>query len=260
MTTISAEDVRAPIMTPVFAPALSSCIAFLGALPSARYVKESTVLIAQDERVKKVQLVRTGLVKLININSDGREALIGLRSDGWYAGSASVILNSPSVYSVCASSDCTVVEIAASDFLRCIHSSPEILNHFILGLCREVVSFSGLQVELMSSRAEDRLNLFLRERAASVLTGGILDPLPSLKQMELAQLISISPEHLSRLQKKRKDQYCAKRGIKHLSPVAPVIRRPEKWADREPHVQSAAGSLLSNRQQSILWGHKGAPK
>src|SRR5277367_1389623 len=111
MTTISAEDVRAPIMTPVFAPALSSCIAFLGALPSARYVKESTVLIAQDERVKKVQLVRTGLVKLININSDGREALIGLRSDGWYAGSASVILNSPSVYSVCASSDCTVVEI-----------------------------------------------------------------------------------------------------------------------------------------------------
>ena len=190
-------------MAPVFAPALSSCIAFLGALPAARYVKAGTVLISQDEQVKKVQLVRTGLVKLVNINSEGREALIGLRSDGWYAGSTSVILNAPSVYSVCASTDCTVVEIAASDFLRCVHRRPEMLSHFIMGLCREVASFSGLQVELMSSRAEDRLNLFLRERAASTLTGGIRDPLPSLKQMELAQLISISPEHLSRLQKKR---------------------------------------------------------
>ncbi len=211
MSFIPADDAAAPIMTPIFAPALSSCVAFLGALPPARQVKASSTLIAQDERVRKVLLVRTGLVKLTHINSEGREALIGLRSDGWYAGSASVILNSPSVYSVCASSDCTVVEIASSDFLRYIHSSPEVLNHFILGLCREVNSFSGLQIELMSSRAEDRLNLLLRERAAGSLTGGILDPLPLLKQMELAQLISISPEHLSRLQKKRKVDFCTKR-------------------------------------------------
>ena len=231
MTTISAAEGAAPIMAPVFAPALSSCIAFLGTLPPARRVKASTVLIAQDEQVKKVQLVRTGLVKLININSDGREALIGLRSDGWYAGSTSVILSAPSVYSVCAATDCTVVEIAANDFLRCIHRSPEMLSHFILGLCREVASFSGLQVELMSSRAEDRLNLFLRERAASLLTGGILDPLPSLKQMELAQLISITPEHLSRLQKKRRGQFCTKRTVKtvghhlHRPPPAPALGR-----------------------------------
>jgi CRP-like cAMP-binding protein len=234
MTTISAAEVVEPIMAPVFAPAVSSCIAFLGRLPAARHLKASTILVAQDEEVKKVQLVRTGLVKLININSDGREALIGLRSDGWYAGSTSVILNAPSVYSVCAASDCTVVEIAASDFLRCIHSSPEMLSHFILGLCREVASFSGLQVELMSSRAEDRLNLFLRERAASFLTGGIRDPMPLLKQMELAQLLSVSPEHLSRLQKRRKGQFCTQRALKsvasgmHRPSTAFPIRRSKK--------------------------------
>jgi hypothetical protein len=92
------------------------------------------------------------------------------------------------------------------------------LTHFILGLCREVASFSSLQIELMSSKAEDRLNLLFRERAASLLTGGILDPLPLLKQMELAQLLSITPEHLSRLQKKRKVQFCALRSPR--SPLA----------------------------------------
>jgi CRP-like cAMP-binding protein len=245
MTNISSE-VAAPITAPVFAPALSSCLAFLGTLPPARHVKASTVLVAQDEQVKKVQLVRTGLVKLTNINSDGREALIGLRSDGWYAGSTSVILNAPSVYSVCASTDCTVVEIAASDFLRCIHRSPEMLSHFIVGLCREVASFSGLQVELMSSRAEDRLNLLLRERAASLLTGGILDPLPLLKQMELAQLISISPEHLSRLQKKRKVEFCANRpvavaGNGHPRPSPTLMRRSVRV--KSPSLSCAAVTI-----------------
>ncbi len=234
MTTVSAAEDAAPITAPVFAPAVSSCIAFLGTLPPARHVKASTVLIAQDEQVNKVQLVRTGLVKLTNVNPEGREALIGLRSDGWYAGSTSVILNTPSIYSVCASTDCTVVEIAASDFLRCIHRSPEMLSHFILGLCREVASFSGLQVELMSSRAEDRLNLLLRERSASLLSGGILDPLPLLKQMELAQLISISPEHLSRLQKKRMVEFCTNRPTTtvvhngHRPPTPTLMRRSEK--------------------------------
>jgi CRP-like cAMP-binding protein len=229
MGTIPAEA-GAPIMAPVFAPALSSCIAFLGALPPARNVKALWTLIAQDELVKKVLLVQKGLVKLTHINSEGREALIGLRSDGWYAGSASVILNSPSVYSVSAASDCTVVEIAATDFLRYIHSSPEVLNHFILGLCREVISVSGLQIELMSSRAEDRLNLLLRERAAGFLTGGILDPLPLLKQMELAQLISISPEHLSRLQKKRRVEFCSKRPGGIALGRQPAVRPPPRKA------------------------------
>lgn len=243
MTTITPAEAAIPITAPVFAPAVSSCVAFLGALPAARHVKASTVLIAQGELVKKVQLVRTGLVKLTHINSDGREALIGLRSDGWYAGSTSVILNAPSIYSVSASTDCTVVEIAASDFLRCVHRSPEMLSHFILGLCREVASFSGLQVELMSSRAEDRLNLLLRERVAGSLTGGILDPLPLLKQMELAQLISISPEHLSRLQKKRMVHSCTNRAAAvvrngHPPPRQPLIRRSEKMKCAISHAPS----------------------
>jgi CRP/FNR family transcriptional regulator, anaerobic regulatory protein len=202
-TSFSGRETGAPLV-PVFAPALSACVGFLGTLPSAKFVKASTTLIQQGELVKKVKLVQSGLVKLINLNPEGRETLIGLRSVGWYAGSASLILNTPSIYSVWASTDCTVVEIAASDFLRCLSKSPEMLDHFILGLCREVVSYTGLHVEFMSCKAEDRMNLFLHERAAAYATGEILDPLPLLKQIELAQLISITPEHFSRLKKRGK--------------------------------------------------------
>jgi CRP-like cAMP-binding protein len=193
-------------MVPVFAPVLAACVGFLGTLPEARRVKAATALVNQGERVTKVQLLQTGLVKLLNVNADGHETLIGLRSDGWYAGSTSLVLNTPSVYSVYACTDCTVIEIAANEFLQCLSKSREMLDHFILGLCREVVSYSALQVELVSSRAEDRLNLLLDERAEGYLTGKIMDPLPLLKQMELAQLISITPEHLSRLRKRKRLQ------------------------------------------------------
>jgi CRP/FNR family transcriptional regulator len=188
----------------VFAPALAHCGGFLGTLPKARCVKASTKLIEQGERVKKVQLLENGLVKLTNVNVEGHETLIGLRSDGWYAGSTSLLLDAPSVYSVYACTDCSIIEITVEEFFSCLNKSPAMMNHFILGLCREVVSYSALQVELVASKAEDRLNLLLRERAESSLTGKILDPLPLLKQMELAQLISVTPEHLCRLRQRKR--------------------------------------------------------
>jgi CRP-like cAMP-binding protein len=200
----SFEDDAISKTVSVFAPALARCGGFLGTLPKARSVKASTTLIEQGERVKKVQLLQTGLVKLINVNAEGHETLIGLRSDGWYAGSTSLFLDAPSVYSVYACTDCSVVEITGEEFFHCLNKSADMLNHFIMGLCREVVSYSALQVELVSSKAEDRLNLLLRERAESSLTGKVLDPLPLLKQMELAQLISVTPEHLCRLRQRKR--------------------------------------------------------
>jgi CRP-like cAMP-binding protein len=191
-------------MGPIFAPAIAACVGFLGTLPKSSIIKASTTLIKQDSHVKKVQLVQSGLVKLTHLNADGHENLIGLRSDGWYAGSASAVLGLPSVYSVHACTDCTIVEIPLSDFLRCLRSSQEMMDHFIMGLCREVVSSSALQVQLTMSKAEDRLDLLLQERSSDQIAGKLLDPLRVLKQTELAQLISITPEHLSRLRKKRR--------------------------------------------------------
>jgi CRP-like cAMP-binding protein len=193
-----------PKMGPIFAPAIAACVGFLGVLPKATVIKSSTMLIKQDTQVKKVQLLQSGLVKLTHLNADGREHLIGLRSDGWYAGSTSAVLGLPSVYSVQACTDCTVAEIPLSDFLRCLRSSEEMMNHFISGLCREIVSSSALQVQLTMSNAEDRLDLLLKERSSDEIAGKPLDPLRVLKQTELAQLISITPEHLSRLRKKRR--------------------------------------------------------
>ncbi len=193
-----------PKMGPIFAPAIAACVGFLGTLPKATIIKAGTTLVKQDMQVKKVQLLQSGLVKLTHLNADGHDNLIGLRSDGWYVGSTSAVMGLPSVYSVHACTDCSVVEIPMTDFLRCLRSSQEMMDHFIAGLCREVISSSALQVQLTMSKAEDRLDLLLLERSSDQIAGKASDPLRVLKQTELAQLISITPEHLSRLRKKRR--------------------------------------------------------
>jgi hypothetical protein len=51
----------------------------------------------------------------------------------------------------------------------------------------------------MSESAEQRLATYMRERSRQFPQLKTVDTLPLLKQRELAQLLSITPEHLSRL-------------------------------------------------------------
>ncbi len=190
---------------PAFTPILSDCLRFLHSLPAVRCVPAGAALIEQGLAVHNVYLIQSGLVKLVHLNASGRETTIGLRSEGWYAGSISVLLNAPSVYSARAVTPCKVARIAAADFVRCLMENVDMLGHFVSALCFEVASQASMQVEVMSSSAEDRLDHFMRERKATHPSRKTLDPLPALKQMEVAQLLAITPEHLSRLMHKKRD-------------------------------------------------------
>jgi len=190
---------------PAFTPVLAAAMTFLLRLPAPRHVAVGTALVEQGSFAHSVHLVERGVVKLVHLSACGRETTTGLRSVGWYAGSASAILKAPSIYTVQAVTDCMVVRIPASEFLHRLRDSSEMMDHFLAGLCFEVASQASLQAQLMGRTAEERLNRFTHERAAVNPQRPTLDPLPVLKQMELAQLLSITPEHLSRLMHKRKE-------------------------------------------------------
>jgi CRP/FNR family transcriptional regulator len=76
------------------------------------------------------------------------------------------------------------------------------MRHFVTTLCNELTSQASAQAQMMGGSAQDRLVHFMRERSAGHSQIKTLDALPLLKQMELAQLLSITPEHLSRLLQK----------------------------------------------------------
>jgi CRP/FNR family transcriptional regulator len=184
---------------PAFAPIVSNAFEELKNLPEPTSITTGTMLIEQDTPADYVVLLRHGLVKLLYATPEGRETTLGLRTSGWYAGAASVLMNTASVYSVIAVTPCTVSRIPATEFSASLMQNARMMRHFLHTICNELISQSAAQAQVMSGSAEQRLTHFMRERTAAHDRLKTLDALPHLKQMELAQLLAITPEHLSRL-------------------------------------------------------------
>jgi CRP-like cAMP-binding protein len=192
-------------IVPAFAPVLSSGLELVRNLPPHQTIERGQILLEQDKPALFVHLIQSGMVKLMHLNPEGTEQTIGLRSSGWYSGAVSVLMRAPSLYSVHTVTPIVVHAIPAEEFVGRLMQNSKVMRHFMRVLCHELCSQASAQVEIMSHTAADRLLRFMEERKMTGETWKAIDPLPVLKKLELAQLLSISPEHLSRLLHKDDD-------------------------------------------------------
>ncbi len=193
---------QASLGYPGFAPVVSEAFEHLKDLPPAITFEADQTLLEQGEMVNSVWLIRSGLVKLRYGSMTGRDSTLGLRSAGWCAGGVWVLMNRPSVYAVTAITQCTASCIPASEFSSRLMQSSKLMRHFLQNLCQEVMSQAISQAQIMSWTAEERLQQCFIERDTTDFNVKTVDILPVLTQVELAHLLSITPEHLCRLMRK----------------------------------------------------------
>jgi CRP-like cAMP-binding protein len=186
-------------IVPAFAPISSGGLEMVRNLPPQQSIARGVTLIEQDKPPQWVHLIHSGMVKLVYLSPEGNEQTIGLRAAGWYSAAVPVLMNTPSLYSVQTLTDCEVHAIPAQEFLERLMQNTKVMKHFMRILCQELCSQASAQVEIMSHKAADRLGRFMQERDMTGENWKAVDPLPVLKKLEIAQLLSISPEHLSRL-------------------------------------------------------------
>ena len=191
---------------PVFAPVADRNSATKTHASTFLEIEPGSILIDQWKTCDHVYLIRGGVVKLMYTSDNGSQVSLGLRSTGWYAGAASVLLDIPSFYSVLAVTDCTVTQIPAEQLFAYTTRNVKKLQHFTKSLCLDSILLAKLHAEINSSSAAERLELLMQERTTTDLEWKTMDPLPLLKQRELAQLLSCSPEHLSRLRTQRMNE------------------------------------------------------
>ena len=110
----------------------------------------------------------------------------------------------PSVYSAITLSECTVSQIPAEQFFYWATHDIRTLRHFLKSMSLDSTSQTRLHAEIQSNNAAERLEHFMQERTAADPHWQTMDPLPLLKQGELAQLLSVTPEHLSRLRQQQR--------------------------------------------------------
>jgi CRP-like cAMP-binding protein len=185
---------------PAFSPTLDSAGDYLEGLPIPQKVAASVTLLEQGERPQTVGLIRSGIVKLTYTNSDAVEAYLGLRSEGWWINGTLALLDLPSLCALTAVTDCMISSFSADDFSRRLQKDPRLLRQFLSTQCRELLMVQQHSI-MRGSSAQERLAYLRGESTNSIWK--TVDPTLVMRQNEIAELLSISPEHFSRIKKER---------------------------------------------------------
>jgi CRP/FNR family transcriptional regulator len=162
----------------------------------------STDLFKQDSAAREIYFIESGLVKLTCLESDGEELILGLRSSRYTLGAASVILHKPYPLTAVTLTRCSLCRIPANVFLNVLETDSQFLLSFLKEQSREIYDQLEFIVQLRSRSARYRLAQLLLQQISALHIEGPQKEIRLqwlLKNREVAQLIAITPQHLSRL-------------------------------------------------------------
>lgn len=175
-----------------------------------------TEIIRQDTPSNAVYFLKSGEVKLTWADQEGHEVIAGLRHQNWLIGAPSVLLGKPYSFTITTLTQCTLRCISADKFLHLVHSNTDFSVHLMKLLSQEIFNHSRTLVTLGCVPSKERLKYLLYKfipdipsKTGSDRQAKIILP---LKHKELAQILAITPEHLSRLLKTLEKQHEIQRG------------------------------------------------
>jgi len=162
-----------------------------------------TTIIEQDTPAKTIYFIEDGLVKLSRTVESGKKVIAGLRRRNWIIGAPAVLLGKHYSFNITTLTNCRFRSISSNDFTRLLEKDPQFAKQMFVMLSREIHSYGKKCVSLGCISALGRLNELLSEvmREAAPSSGPLSKIKVPLKQREIAQMIAVTPEHLSRLLK-----------------------------------------------------------
>lgn len=184
---------------------------WMNLLPPPQTYPAGIGLFCQGSSAPEVYFVEHGLVKLIWVDPNGHEFILALRYAGAFLGLAPVILGIAHPVSAITMARSRLVRIPAGTFLDFVKNNAEISSAVHEILSREVCDQSIRMAELGCLSSRERVKQMLRhmvqmsERQIHKATGSTRFVLP-LRQCELASMLAVTPEHLSRILKQLREE------------------------------------------------------
>ena len=168
-----------------------------------------TVLFQQGFMVREIYLIDQGVVKLIRLAESGQEMIVGLRTPSCVLGTASAIVRKPHSVTATTLSACRLRRIPLDLFLDLARNNQQFCWHLHQAHSREVYDQADQLIGIKYLSARQRLEQLLQQLILAMgvdeLQKPVMLPLP-LKHWEIAQMIGITPEHLSRVLKQLQEE------------------------------------------------------
>jgi CRP-like cAMP-binding protein len=190
---------------------------------SVRLYRPRTVLFQQGDRVEYVYLLIRGTIKFSFVYGSGHEVISLMRSDACALGADAALLGVPSLVAATTLCQCKIRSIPAEPIRKMLRNDADLSFHMSRLMAFESLNHTMAIINSSSGNARDRLINFLRQQQAGV--GKASDAAPAsatiLRKHEIAKLLAITPEHLSRIVKR-----LAMEGIVEDHHKTIALRRP----------------------------------
>lgn len=179
-----------PLLANLSEPALAA----LAALAHVDYFEREAVLFSQGEPCERVWLLRTGEVKIIHQELDGREVILEVVSPGEVFGGAVLFMDTHPATAK-AMTPVETVSFSSTTYAHLLDQHPAIGRQLIRMLGGRLHSMMGLQI-MAGERVERRMAhilLKLAERVGRVEAEGVLITIPLARQ-DLADMAGTTLE------------------------------------------------------------------
>jgi CRP-like cAMP-binding protein len=176
---------------------------------SGRLYPAATSLLAQGLPSSYVYFIIHGAVKMSFLERSGREIISNVRSATCVVGADIAILGTSSPFEVTTLTECEVRQFSAERIRQLLRSDVSLAFHMSRSMARECLSQARATISLTPGGARQRLiDLLDQQRIGFKETGSgaVLCADLLLKKREIAKLLAITPEHLSRLIRALKHQ------------------------------------------------------
>ena len=158
-------------------------------------------IFRQHTPVEMVYLIERGLIKLSHYSTKGREILVGLRRPYWLLGATQAIQGRLRSVTATTLSPCTLRFITGEQF-NALSGDLAFSRFLNCMLSLEISGNVKRMIALASMPGKERVIQLIAEIIATQMTAKSNDKISlsiPLKQSQLAQILGMSPEYLSRL-------------------------------------------------------------
>ena len=173
--------------------------------PHPRPFPTGIELFHQGDPPDEVFCIEQGLVKLLYGSADGRECIVGVRSDGKFLGVSAALIATPQPVTAIPLVPSWLVRLDAADFLRRVRED--------LGFSWRVHEHSSRELQGQTTHLAESMTLpatellfkllwrFAPQPHGAIPEGGFPVELP-VRKLDVAQMLGITPQALSGLIRK----------------------------------------------------------
>lgn len=164
--------------------------------------KKGTVIYEPGMQPKAVYFIKSGTVRMVTVNDDGKEFIQGMFKANQYFGEPALLINKPYLAFTIVTRDAEIIALRKADFFKLLQEEQFFSMELIRTLSDRLFYKSMMLEELANEQAEHRIITLLRYLFKNLETGAVLD----MTRQQLADMSGLRVETVIRMVKKLADQ------------------------------------------------------